>query len=189
MINPLKKFRLKAIAFAMALLLLLGSFAVLPSYAQDDFYFDSWDDDAWTTVQEDSYSYGTGTDVELEGLAALGIIFGIWGIVFIPMYIYFALSLMTIAKKLNVPNAWLAWIPIANFVIFFQCAGLSPWLTILMLIPFLNIIGLIFMIYGYMKIAERRGFESWIGILVIVPVIGIAIPGYLAWAEAKGKTA
>jgi hypothetical protein len=182
MINPLKKFGLKAIAFAMTVLL-LGSLVVAPSYALEGFDLDSLNGGEFGIT-------ATPYDAEIytEDLMFLGIFGVVWALMFIPMYIYYALSLMTIAKKLNVPNAWLAWIPIANIVLFFQCAGLSPWLTILMLIPGLNIIGLIFMVYGYMKIAERRGFQSWLGLLIIVPVVGFIIPGYLAWAEAKGET-
>ncbi len=107
----------------------------------------------------------------------------------IPPYIYFSLTIMIIAKKLNVSNYWLAWIPILQFIIFFKCAKLSPWFTVLLFIPIINIFfGIIFLIYGWMRIAENRGFEPWYGVLIIVPGGGIIIPGYLAWAEPKSKT-
>jgi len=34
-----------------------------------------------------------------------------------------------------------------------------------------------------MRIAEVRGFTGWWGIMMLVPVINIIVPGYLAFAE------
>jgi|GEM_PF-4758579 len=55
----------------------------------DDYFFTTWD----TT------SAG-GDDVE-GVLAVMAIMLGIWGILMLPIYIYFALTLMTIAKNLK----------------------------------------------------------------------------------------
>ena len=35
----------------------------------------------------------------------------------------------------------------------------------------------------WMSIAEARGKPNWWGILLIVPIVGIIVPGYLAWAD------
>jgi hypothetical protein len=48
------------------------------------------------------------------------------------------------------------------------------------LIPLVNIV--IFIIL-WMAVAEARGKPSWLGILLIVPLIGIFVPGYLAWSD------
>ena len=148
-----------------------------------DFDDDGWgydDDDYFFTTMET-----TTTDGDLADFATvMAIVFGIWGIIMLPLYIYFALTLMVTANKLGVANAWFAWIPILNIILMFQCAGLSPWLFLLMFIPFVNII---LFVYAYMKIAERRGFESWLGILMILPIANLIIPGYLAWAEPPKK--
>ncbi len=164
--------------------------------AEFDAAMEEWED-AWGSYDPDQDSgnywimggtddpYGTTVELGDEGfLAALAIVMGIWGIIMLPLYIYFALTLMTIAKKLDVKNAWFAWIPILNIILMLQCAKLSPWLFLLVLIPFVNII---IMVYAYMKIAENRGFESWLGILMIVPVANLIIPGYLAWGEPPKK--
>ena len=194
--------------------LLLATFAVVPTSAQeemDDIYYgeeameeweraiqeleeamQEWGDDEifLETFDEDdegyywTTGYDTGSDDAIFGLAALGIFAGIWLIMMLPLYIYFALTLMTVANKLGVKNAWFAWIPILNIILMFQCAGLTPWLFLLMFVPLVNIIVLV---YAYMKIAERRGFESWLGILMIVPIANLIIPGYLAWAEPPKK--
>lgn len=111
---------------------------------------------------------------------------GVWySLLLIVLYVYFALCLQLIAKKTSTPNAWLAWIPIANIFLFLQVAQKPLWWFILILIPIVNIvIGIIL----WMKVAERRSKPSWLGILVIVPIVGIIIPGYLAFSNSvKGK--
>ncbi|MEM3113056.1 MAG: hypothetical protein QXI33_01380 [Candidatus Pacearchaeota archaeon] len=61
-----------------------------------------------------------------------------------------SLALMKIAKKLKVKNAWLAWIPVANFYILTQTAkqnGLWTLLFIGIIIPW--IAGIVWLvIYG-----------------------------------------
>ncbi|MBN2557159.1 MAG: hypothetical protein JXB33_00240 [Clostridia bacterium] len=53
-------------------------------------------------------TYITGTAI----LATLGIVFGIiFGIIF---YLLFSYSLYMMVKKRNMPNPWLAWIPVVN---------------------------------------------------------------------------
>ncbi len=42
-------------------------------------------------------------------------------------YIYSALVVMTIAKKTNTDNAWLAWIPFANIYLMTKIGKVSPW--------------------------------------------------------------
>ncbi|HNV97523.1 MAG TPA: DUF5684 domain-containing protein [bacterium] len=97
-------------------------------------------------------------------------------------YIYLAICLQALAKKTNIPNGWLAWIPVANIFLLLQIAQKPLWWFILLLIPIVNIIiGIIL----WMKIAERVNKPNWLGILIIVPVVGIVIPGYLAFSVKK----
>ena len=96
------------------------------------------------------------------------------------IYVYMALTLMTIATKTNTPNGWLAWIPIANLFLMFNIAGKPAWWFVLCLIPLVNIV--IFIII-WMAIAEARHKPNWWGILMIVPVVGLIVPAYLAWSD------
>lgn len=96
---------------------------------------------------------------------------------------------MAIAKKLNVPNGWLAWIPFANIYLMTQLAGLSGLWTLIVLaglIPFVGIIALmVVMIWWQWRICERLGKPGWWGILMVVPVMNIIIVGILAWGKTK----
>jgi hypothetical protein len=103
--------------------------------------------------------------------AFLGAMMGVMFLVFAVFYVYFALALQTIAKKTNTENAWLAWIPIANVILMLNVAKLIP------------IVSIVIFIIVWMAIAEARGKPGWWGILLIVPVVGIIVPGYLAWSD------
>jgi magnesium-transporting ATPase (P-type) len=113
-------------------------------------------------------------------LAAAGAIIMVFFLIAAAFYVYMALALMTIAKKTNTANAWLAWIPIANIFLMLNIAKKPLWWFILCLIPLVNIVILIIV---WMAVAEARGKPSWWGILMIVPFVNFIVPGYLAWSD------
>lgn len=97
-------------------------------------------------------------------------------------YAYFAICLMRIARRLEMENAWWAWIPILNLVLMFQLAGQPEWWVLLMFIPVVNIIvGVVV----WAKIAEALGKPNWWGLVLLVPGIGFIVPGYLAFSSAE----
>ena len=112
--------------------------------------------------------------------AAMGAILLFAFVIFAAFYIYWALATQTIAKKTNTENGWMAWIPVANLVLWANIAKKPVWWGLLCLIPLVNIV---FMILLWMAIAEARNKPNWWGILLIVPVVNIIVPGYLAWAD------
>ena len=109
---------------------------------------------------------------------------GMFGIVplvlFAAGYIYLSLALMTIATKTSTPNAWLAWIPIANIFLMLSIAKKPMWWFILCLIPLVNIV---IVIIVFMAIAQARNKPGWWGILLIIPLVNLIAMGYLAWAD------
>ncbi len=106
--------------------------------------------------------------------------FAVYWLLWLAIYVYFALCLMTIANKTGTPNSWFAWIPILNLYLMCKIAGRPGWWLILLLIPFLNIvIGIII----WMGISKARGKPDWLGILMIIPFVNLIIPGYLAFSD------
>ena len=95
-------------------------------------------------------------------------------------YIFAAFALMTIAEKTQTPNAWLAWIPIANVLLMIMIARKPIWWIVLFLIPVVNIIVSVIL---WMAIAEARKKPSWWGILTIIPVLNLVAIAYLAWSD------
>ncbi len=106
---------------------------------------------------------------------------GIIGVViWLAIYAYMAFSLQTIAGKTNTENGWLAWIPIANIYLMCMIAGKPAWWILLCFIPIVNIVIAVIM---WMAIAEARNKQNWLGILMIVPIANLVIPGYLAFSD------
>lgn len=101
----------------------------------------------------------------------------ILGILF---YLYSSWALYTIAKKLGYKNAWFAWIPILQIVLYPILADKEwPWVFIL-LVPIANIV---FTVIWMWKIFEKRKYPGW---LMLIPWAGMLIPiiGFLITAIA-----
>ena len=96
------------------------------------------------------------------------------------VYVYVAFCLQTIAKKTNTEDSWLAWIPIVNIYLMCKIAGRPGWWVILFFIPFVNIV---IMVVVWMGIAKARNQAEWIGILIIIPIANLIVPGFLAFSQ------
>lgn len=138
----------------------------------------------------------TTTNMSPEMSAGLGVFFGgmliVMLIIFLAVYVYMAICLMKIAKKTNTENAWFAWVPILNVILMLRLGKQSSWWALILLayiIPFVNILAsigfMVIMVIAWMKIAERLGKPNWLGILMIVPIANLVVPGYLAFSGAE----
>lgn len=106
-------------------------------------------------------------------------------IISILFYIYYCLCLYRIANRLAVPAAWTAWIPLIQVWPFVGSAGKPWWWILLLLVPFLNVI---IIVYLWMCITENLGRNKLLGLLTLVPIVNIIYPGFLAFAKAKGES-
>jgi hypothetical protein len=147
---------------------------------------------------ETDFSYGVDPSVATQidpgaaaGLAMLAGGMALFVLFFaIIMYVYFAICLMKIAKKTNTDNAWLAWIPIANLVLMIKIAQKPMWWLALFLLMFIPVVGaiamMVIMVLLWMEISEKVGKEKWLGILWIIPIANLVLPGYLAFSKSEG---
>ena len=86
------------------------------------------------------------------------------------VYVFTSFCLMKIADKLEIPNSWLAWIPIAQIWVMVRAAGKPGWWLILFFIPLVNfVIGLIV----FFSIPTRLNKSSLYGLLLFVPILGV----------------
>jgi hypothetical protein len=140
------------------------------------------------------------------GLAFLGAFLVVLLIVGIAWYVYLALSLQTIARKTHTPKGWLAWIPVGNLVLMIKIAKKPMWWIAPFLIPFaspaialvgklwwiivlaLSAVDLVFAVMLWMAIAKARSKPEWWGILILVPLLGVIVPGYLAFSGDASRT-
>ena len=117
--------------------------------------------------------------VPLGLVASLGIM--IYLIAFV-LYIFTSLCLFLIAKKLNVPAPWTAWIPLIQVWTFVSSAGKAWWWILLLLVPIVNtIVG----IYLWICITENLGRNKWLGLLMLLPVINLVFLGILAFSKTE----
>lgn len=125
---------------------------------------------------------------DAAGPAALVAIIAAFGMVLvfiaIAVYVYFSLCLFFIAKKLGVPAAWTAWIPIVQTWTFVVSAGKPGWWVLLFLVPIVN---LFLGIYLWMCITENLGKNKWLGLLILVPLVGFIYPAWLAFSRTEGS--
>lgn len=92
---------------------------------------------------------------------------GIFGLV---VYIFTSFCLMKIADKLDIPNSWLSWVPIAQIWVMVRAAGKPGWWLILFFIPLVNfVIGLIV----FFSIPTSLNKSSLYGLLIFVPILGV----------------
>ncbi|MEE3718064.1 DUF5684 domain-containing protein [Tumidithrix elongata RA019] len=123
----------------------------------------------------------TRTLTEAEVMAVLGPVLWIVGIVSLLTYLFVSYCLMKIAEKLDVPNAWLAWVPIASLYTLVKCANKPGWWTVLFFIP---IVSFIIAILVFIAIPERLNKSPLLILLLLfVPIIGaFAYFGVLAFS-------
>ncbi|MGK7920042.1 MAG: hypothetical protein AB4080_08560 [Trichodesmium sp.] len=97
-------------------------------------------------------------------------------------YLIIGRFLYEIYEKLNVENAWFAWIPILNTYITFVAGDEeNPVLwTILSLIPCISIIAEIKVIIAWVRIFKKLEKSPWLLLLCLIPFAALFVFGYVA---------
>ncbi len=128
--------------------------------------------------------------VILAFLSFLGLIIGV--ILCIGIYVYFALALSSIAKKMEYRKSWLAWIPFANLFLFPILTKRKWTWGLLFFIPVVNVVFLLICLW---EMLEKKGYDGkWSLILLgglstkpaflfVVFVSFMVILGILAWKK------
>ncbi len=100
-------------------------------------------------------------------------------LLFLGFYAFGSYTLMVIGNRLNVANAWLAWVPIASSWVFVKAAGKPGWWLILLFIPLVNFVIALILIFA---IPPRLGKSALWGLVIFVPLLGVLFyQGYLAF--------
>jgi magnesium-transporting ATPase (P-type) len=97
-------------------------------------------------------------------------------------YLYFSFCLYRIAKRLNLDEAWAAWVPILQLWPLVTAAGKPFWWILLLFIPLVNAF---LIVYLWMCISEHLGKSKWLGLLMLVPIANLVLPGYLAFSQSE----
>ena len=84
-----------------------------------------------------------------------------------------ALVFYRMAQKADVRNAWLAFIPVFQFILFFHLLDKSAWNVLWLLVPLLNVVLGLYWLY---QLFERFDAGGTMGILVIVLSVFAGLP-------------
>jgi hypothetical protein len=124
---------------------------------------------------------------ELIGVGALMALGGTFLVVFLGMYVYMALVLQSIAKRLKHDNPWWAWIPVLNIVQITDLVKMSRWWALIILasvVPFVGGLAMAaVMIWWWWIIAERLNYPGWYSLLLLIPIVNLIVLGMMAWSK------
>ncbi len=143
---------------------------------------------------------------DLSALAMLGGLIFVIVIIVIILYVFMALGMQSMAKKLQIENPWLAWIPIANIYLMGKIAGdqvtifnkVIPKLGLVLLvggigvyiitfIPFINIIAVIVYAVIYIvalyKIYRIFSEDNAVIYTVLSVIIDVTAPFFIYFAS------
>ena len=156
-----------------------------------DWDFDDWGIDIDTTDVDSDLTDDEAADI-VAGIFAT--IFGGTILVFtviagVITYVYTAFTLQKVAKKLGDKDAWYAWIPVLNTILFFRLGDQNPWLLLLAFVPVVGAFALsIISVIAMMKVCEKMGYDKLLGLLMLIPLAGLILWGVLAWGKSPKKT-
>jgi len=113
-----------------------------------------------------------------------GVIFGLLATYFIfiiALYVVFSIFMAKIFKKAG-EDGWKAWVPIYNSWVFLEMGGQKGFWAILALVPFVNIVSVVFMAIAAYQIGLKLQKEGWFVLLYI-----FASPVWLIWLAVDGS--
>lgn len=119
----------------------------------------------------------TGSDTAVSAAAML-VALVIVLIIAIVSYAITAFLLGRIFKKAGVPQ-WVAWVPIYNTWKLLELGDQPGFWAVLGLLPFINIVTIVFMYIAMYKIGLKLGKEKWFVLLAIfVPIVWMIWLGF-----------
>ena len=134
-----------------------------------------------------NYYYSTSALESADSAAGiLGVIAGLGTFVWVlsmAVTVLMIVSMWKVFTKAGKPG-WAAIIPVYNTVVLFQISGLSPWLILLFIVPFVNFIAIpVLMILLNVKLAKAFGKGGGFAVgLILLNAIFMPI---LAFSDAE----
>ena len=106
----------------------------------------------------------------------------------VALYVWIALALSAVFRKSG-EEPWKAWVPVLNLVVLLQLGGLSGWLLLLGLVPFLGIVAVwVLVIIACHRIGAAFGYGPGMTVLaaLLLPVWATVIGfGSSRWVGAE----
>ncbi len=138
--------------------------------------------------------YETGSASSTGSAEMAGLLYGVLGLVTILAYVISAIFMGMMFKKAGIP-AWKAWVPVYNSWTFLEMGGQKGWLSLLILLAWIPLLGLIpvivvtvFMCIAAYRIGLDFGKEGWFVLIYIffglAWLIWLAVDKSAVWRPA-----
>ena len=101
-------------------------------------------------------------------------------ILWLGLYAAICYPLMRLSRRFKCGGG-IAWVPILQIFPLLRIAGKSPLWLLFFFFPFVNILAFLFV---WMSLARRLQQPHWLGYLMLVPAVNVAILWYLALVPA-----
>lgn len=138
----------------------------------------------WTQLaQSDSYNSYSNTPTDTAAAAVVVVTFLIFSLFIVLIsYVVHALLLGRIFKKADIEQ-WIAWVPFYNTWKTLELGGQQGFWSVLMIIPFVNIVSAIFLYIAMYNIGLKLQKEGWFVLLAIfLPIV------WLIWLAFDSST-
>ncbi len=104
-------------------------------------------------------------------------------LIYLLVYAYASFCVFRIAAKLGMENPWLAFVPVLNLILLCAMIDRPLWYAVFFFIP---LVGFIWGIIVWMRIAEQLGRPALWGAFTILPLVNLLVLFYLAFTDARG---
>ncbi|UOQ88073.1 DUF5684 domain-containing protein [Agromyces endophyticus] len=125
-------------------------------------------------------------------LSVLGPVFAFYGFFFlyaVAQYVLMGIFLSKVFVKTG-NEGWPAWVPIYNSWRILEIAGYQGWIALLSLVPFANIVALVYLIMAVNRLNKGFGRSAgWTVLYVFLPLIWGALIGYGRTEPWRGPSA
>ena len=144
-----------------------------------------------SSMYDTSIYEGSSAATSSGDAAAMGVMFGVLGFLTILAYVVSAIFMGMMFKKAGVP-AWKAWVPVYNVWTFLELGGQKGWISLLLLLSWIPLLGFIpaivaavFMAIAAYRIGLNFGKEGWFVViyifLTLVWLIWLAVDKTAVW--------
>ncbi len=138
----------------------------------------------FTLAQADSELYYTTTTTSVDDATAIGLMIVMlffWLIFSVIAYVVTAIFLGMIFKKAGLA-AWTAWVPVYNGWKLLEIGGQQGFWAVLALIPFVNIVSIVFVVIAEYHIGLKLGKQgAFVLLAIFLPIV------WLIWLAVDGS--
>jgi len=94
------------------------------------------------------------------------------------LFVFISYCLKLICEKAKFDPGVMIWIPFVQLIPMATVAGINPFLLLLYLVPFVNVV---FALYHWAKVCTAIEKSPWLVVMIIIPVVNLAFIPLLAF--------